>query len=182
VPTMNERHSDRGPQSEAAKRLHAQLNRTRLSSDDFDECSRYLTTLQECSGEWLQRGLLTAAIVTYARPFTNNNPRRIPDVTGSLSVSINQVLSLEEKKLHDQLIALRNEVVAHTDYSRKPVRRLEGALNGFSMNPTVFDLLGEQIDLKVFSGICMTFKAHCFSTLLELNEKIVAEEAGGIAT
>ncbi|MBI3057057.1 MAG: hypothetical protein HYY77_23855 [Betaproteobacteria bacterium] len=87
-----------------------------------------------------------------------------------------RLFTLEEQQFHEQLISLRNEVVAHTDYDRKPVKRLKGTAAGLTMSGKPFDLLGEGIDFKLFGRMCNALKGHCFNKLLELNKKIVELE------
>jgi hypothetical protein len=91
-------------------------------------------------------------------------------------VSLRGLFTKEEQQFHEKLLALRNEVVAHTDYDRKPVRRLQGTAAGFTMNGKLFDLLSEQLDLNLFREMCGALKGHCFTTMMELNKKIVEIE------
>jgi hypothetical protein len=59
------------------QRLEAQLYRARLSSDDFTEASEYLSKFSATGDDVVKRGLLTAAIVSYCRPFTKNDGARV---------------------------------------------------------------------------------------------------------
>src|SRR5688572_5238373 len=98
----------------------AQLNRARLSYDDFEEASQYASKYDPAHDDVLRRSLMTAAIVAYARPFIAIRGRSNKHATTQLSVSLPRLFTLEEQQLHEHLISLRNEVVAHTDYDRKP--------------------------------------------------------------
>lgn len=154
----------------------AKLNRARLSSDDFEEASQYISRADHARDDVLRRALLTAAIVSYCRPFTNNSGGATKHATSQVSVSLRRLFTSGEQQLHGKLLSLRNEVVAHTDYDRKPVRRLKGTTAGFSMSGKPFELLSEQIDLKLFREMCEALKGHCFSAMMELNKKIVELE------
>jgi hypothetical protein len=61
----------------------------------------------------LLRCLNTALIVSYVRPFSGN--RGSPDVRKTLPAEYLDVLSDEQRQLHEQLIELRNRDHAHSD-------------------------------------------------------------------
>jgi hypothetical protein len=61
----------------------------------------------------LLRCLNTALIVSYARPFSGN--RSSPDVRRSLPAEYLDVLSDEQRRLHEQLVEARNRDHAHSD-------------------------------------------------------------------
>ncbi len=154
----------------------AQLNRARLSSDDFEEASQYISRANDVQDDVLRRGLLTAAIVSYSRPFTSNSGGAAKHATSQLRVPLRGLFTKEEQQFHKKLLALRNEVVAHTDYDRKPVKRLQGTAAGFAMNGKLFDLLSEQLDLNLFREMCGALKGRCFTKMMELNKEIVEIE------
>jgi len=165
-------------QSIPVQKLDAQLNRTRLSADDFKEASEYIKYISEVGdNDVLKRALLTAAVVCYARPFTNNQSVRTEESTSQLSVSPKKIFKTDELMLHEKLLALRNEAVAHTEYNRKPVKRLEGTPSGFVMSGKLFDLVSERIDLALFNEMCSALNSHCVRTMFELNDKIVEADS-----
>jgi hypothetical protein len=167
---------DKDPSASLLPRYLAQLNRTRLSSDDIEEALAYLSKVDPAQDEVVQRGLLTAAIVAYGRPFTNNSTKPDTEATSQLSVNLKRLFTPNQLAQHEALISLRNEVVAHTEYARKPVKRLEGNQASFTMTGKVFDLLEQNIDMVLFQNMCQTLKGYCFQRLLELNQKIVEGE------
>jgi hypothetical protein len=161
------------------QKLSAQLNRTRLSSDDVSEALKYIEKFLENTNDVvLKRALLIAAVVCYALPFTNNQNVPTEQATSQLGVNLKNLFRNEELSLHEKLISLRNEAVAHIEYDRNPVKRLEGTASGFSMSGPSFDLLNEGIDLKLLADMCSALKGHCVKVLLKLNEKIVEIESG----
>jgi hypothetical protein len=147
-----------------------------LSHDDFEEALQYIAKLAGAQDDVLRRALLSAAIVAYARPFSNNSGGATGSATSQLAVRLNKVLTAEEQRLHETLISLRNEVVAHTDFDRKPVKRLKGTHAGFTMSGKLFDLLAQPIDLSLFQAMCNGLRAHCFHSMMELNKQIVEAE------
>ena len=91
------------------------------SEDDLDhaaECAeqilqRDLHSATAREDRCLLRCLNTALIVSYVRPFSGN--RASPDVRKALPAEYLDVLSDEQRQLHDQLIELRNRDHAHSD-------------------------------------------------------------------
>jgi hypothetical protein len=154
--------------------LKAELIRARLSSDDVREAEEYLDKLTSFPDAVTKRSLLTSAIVAYARPFTNNGSTQ--DATSTLGVNPKKLLTADEHELHQRLLSLRNEVVAHTEFDRKPVQRLSGSATGFTMTGRVFDLLNQPIDLALFRKMCEVLQGYCFSKMMELNAQIVELE------
>ena len=112
-------------------------------------------------------------MVAYARPFTNNSSGVEVNATPQLSVRLSKLFSQQEQQLHDELLALRNEVVAHTEYKRKPVKRIQGSATGFSMTVKIFDIVSVPLDMYLWSGMCGALRGHCFQAMMELNSKIV---------
>ena len=156
----------------------AQLYRARLSHDDFGEAIEYLAQFESTENHVTKRALLTAAIVSYCRPFTNNRQGSSNIATHTLSVKLSQLLTAQELLLHESLMSLRNEAVAHTKYARKPVKRLSGSATGVVMSGKLFDLLSERLDVSAFAAMCRALQGHCFNMILTLNKDIVSDEGG----
>ena len=154
--------------------LHAQLNRTVLSSEDVREARGYFAALATELPEVARRGLMTAAIVAYARPFVGvRSGSAVQEATSQLKVKLQDVFTAEDIGQHHQLLALRQKVVAHTDYGVKPVRRYEGTRHQFSMDLHHFELLDQGVDPVRSARMCSKLEAHCFTQCLGLNEAIV---------
>ena len=161
------------PKPRTRQELLAQLHRARLSSDDFEEAHQYLSQFDKATDGTLKRGLLTASVICYCRPFTAIRGGFSPHATAQLRVSLSKLLSSQERTLHIKLMTLRNEVVAHTAYSRKPVRRVKGSASGFTMTGKLFDLLSERLDTKMFLEMSVALKGHCFNSMMQLNKQLV---------
>lgn len=156
--------------------LRAKLHRARLSSDDFTEASGYIAKFEETQDDVLKRGLLTAAVICYCRPFAHSRGGASQHATSQLNVRLQKLFKPQELKLHMTLLSLRNEVVAHTEYSRKPVKRLKGSESGFTMSGKLFDLLAEPIDMSLFRAMCSALQGHCFNFMMQMNKEMVKLE------
>ncbi|MGR9438410.1 hypothetical protein ACU8V1_25880 (plasmid) [Rhizobium leguminosarum] len=104
-----------------------QYDKLRISWMDIAhalQCARFLIKKGWHSFEWERRGstylqqsaFTTSLVVSYSRPFST--ARSLPGLPSRLINWTN-----EEKALHDRILALRNEVYAHSDgasYSFQP--------------------------------------------------------------
>ncbi len=95
------------------------FKRLLLSSDDLKHAKEFaqaLLELPKSEDKRLWRGLQTALIVSYWRPFTNNEGSK----DASLKLPTKKFLSEfddKNKRLHDHVKSLRNTVMAHSDSS-----------------------------------------------------------------
>lgn len=153
-------------------KLAAQFNRTRISESDFSEAEDYLSAIRPEQDMTVQRALLLAAIVAYARPFTKNEDGSGNRAAPFLQASPTKILTPNEQVLHRRLIALRNEALAHSQHNRKAVARVNGSAGGFVMRGRLFDILSENIDRKVFHLLCSKMKRHCINKLFALNREL----------
>jgi hypothetical protein len=97
------------------------LNRLTISRQDFEKCRDFLTEIpaQEY-GSIVYEGLLLSAIVSYGRPFSGNERANAPNAESRVGVSILDGLKAGERKLHDQIVQLRNKAVAHAEWQYHP--------------------------------------------------------------
>ncbi len=96
-------------------KLEAHFNRFMMSHLDIDEARQYLNALQELpwdASPIIRRALLTSAVVAYSRPFSGNENH--PNATSQLAVKLDEWFSDAQKTLHQKVIDLRNEAVAHS--------------------------------------------------------------------
>ncbi len=103
------------------EKLQAQAARYILSSNDFEEALSYLNAKPPEDTVVIRRALLTAAIVAYARPFTNNEKGSSAEVTATVSLKLNNILSKDELEQHKHLIEMRNLAIAHSTSELRPV-------------------------------------------------------------
>ncbi len=151
----------------------AQMSRTRISKDDFTEASEYLNAMRGRQAVVVKRALLFAAIVAYARPFTENEDK-LGRATTFLKASLSRILNQSEQAQHDKLLSLRDEALAHSQFDRKPIVRVRGSSSGFLMKGRPFDILAEPINLELFGSLCSKMERHCVNQLFDLNRKLDA--------
>lgn len=157
--------------------MSAQISRTRISKDDFEEAAKYLQAMRGGQSTVVKRALLIAAIIAYARPFSNNEDSKGNRATPILKARPSKLLTTQEKDLHGKLLTLRNEALAHSQYDRKAIKRLNGSSGGFVMQGRAFDILSESIDYITFESLCSKMERHCVNQLFDLNRKLSAHEA-----
>ena len=106
--------------------VEKQYNRKLISSEDFLEAKGYLKEAQSnlSSSDTIRKALLLAATISYCRPFTNNSGDRGDGAITIVSGKFINELVAEEKELHETLIELRNTVLAHSDFEKKPCRKM----------------------------------------------------------
>ena len=156
-------------------KLEAQLNRASISIKDFAEAEDYLRAYRDDLSDTLKRALLVAAIVAYARPFTSNDGGADGLATGTLTGNPKRILGEEEGILHEKVLALRHEAIAHSDYDRRPTRFVETVGTGFLTRSKPFDVLSERIAIAAFLAICTKMKNFCTDILFSLSRNLGSE-------
>ena len=153
-------------------KMEAQFSRAHISMRDFEEARDYLQAHREEYPDIVKRPLLVAATVSYARPFTDNDPGDEGQSTPRLAVRLKKLLTPEETSLHERLLAIRHEAVAHSAYARKPARRVPGPKPGFLVKSKPYDILSEPIDLELFLALSAKLAHHCFDSMNALNKEL----------
>jgi hypothetical protein len=152
--------------------LESQFNRVNISSKDFEEAHMYLVELRADLPMVLQRALLTAAVVAYARPFKNSRGSREGSASARLPIDVGTLLGVEEIALHERIIDLRDRGVAHSDFSMKPTRRVarqDAAIMAWSKP---FDVLSELIDVQAFRDLVWSMHCHCVNAIFVLGKQL----------
>jgi hypothetical protein len=136
-----------------------QFNRAYVSMHDMDRCVESL----ECAAAALEhqddkaaRGLLTAAIVCYARPFSGNADH--PRATASPSFRVSR-LSKEERVLHHHVLELRNKAIAHSDAERNPVKLNSSSATVWVADSNIYDPLAEVGIIQQFHALAVRARA-----------------------
>jgi hypothetical protein len=155
-----------------APKLEAQLNRASISRKDFAEAENYLRAYRDEFPETLRRALLVAAIVAYARPFTSNDSGIQALATVRLTGNPKRILSSEEFRLHEQILGMRNEAVAHPDYDRKPRWFIKRLGTGFRAKSKPFDVLSETLPIDIFLAMCTKMWSHCTGRFQRLSREL----------
>jgi hypothetical protein len=133
-----------------------QFNRAYISMHDMQRCIDYLGCAQigvEREDWFVVSGLLSAAIVSYARPFSGN--RDHPKATPNPSFRLSQ-LTPEERALHKHILAARNEAVAHSQAERNPVKVDSATATGWTASSRLYNPLAEVDRIQVFLGLATT--------------------------
>jgi hypothetical protein len=87
------------------------VTRTQISGDDFRDAKSFINAARRhVVGTIEYEGLMHAAIIAYARPFSGNERGRDPPSDPKLDPAV-VALDGEDRKLHDRIITLRNKVV-----------------------------------------------------------------------
>jgi hypothetical protein len=174
------------PRPDAPPRtLRRQFSRLHISQHDLAEAEEYFAACSSERTEIIQRALLTAGIIAYARPFTQNEREPDTDATPSISTSILTELEPEEKSLHDRVVSLRHQAVAHSSYETRPIQNVEIQEHGFSVESTYFDVNTEGLDHQTLSRMAGKLKLACRLRKLELTRLLghgASERPGGWLT
>ncbi len=152
--------------------LESRFNRVNMSSKDFEEAHCYLAEFRANLPVVLQRALLTAAVVTYARPFKNSREGREGSASAKLPIDIGTLLSVEHIALHERIIDLRDRGIAHSDYSLKPTRRVARQDTAIMAWSKPFDILGELLDVNVFRDLAWAMHCHCVNAIFVLGKQL----------
>jgi len=92
-----------------------------LSSIDLDQAIEWVDLIlgnqlyreRDEKERAISRGLQTAMVVAYSRPFSGNDERK--HTTGKLRGELLDVFDKDEKTIHSRVLKLRHKVFAHTD-------------------------------------------------------------------
>lgn len=88
----------------------------RLYSIDLDSTMHALRVLKRYRRKDVRNCLLRDIVVSYSRPFSGNKGEDIP-----MHILTKRIVPKKLRSLHDELINLRNQLFAHTDYTyRRP--------------------------------------------------------------
>ena len=157
------------------KKLLAQLVRAQISQADFAEALEYLHAHRELAASQiaLRRATLLAAIVTYCRPFLESAPGANAESTHRLSVSLTKVFDTEEMTLHDSVMRLRNQALAHSDHSRDQMRpRMDGP-NEIVTDCETFDLLREPLNLAMLERLVIKMRSNSQYKVFDLGSALI---------
>jgi hypothetical protein len=148
-------------------------NRYALAVNDMDEviehleCYHEISLLHDADGHfrWVLacRALLSAAIVAYCRPFTDNKSQGF--ATPKLPISQLKAVRLR-RKLHNLLIEKRNTFIAHADWSARSAELAlmdSRTLNVAFTNPNVWD----GVDVKEFQILAGGVRMECIGKAFE---------------
>lgn len=101
--------------------LKKQFYRARISLNDFEEATTFLAALKSTRRDVVRRALLTSAVIAYSRPFLNNERSHDSHATQRMRGNPTSVCTPEQKVVHERVLELRNEAIAHAQWTKYPV-------------------------------------------------------------
>ena len=134
------------------------FNRLLISQQDMERAEEFFKAASAASiaGQMeVCRGLITAGIVAYARPFSENNDH--PSTTSSPPFST-RYLTDDERLLHQKMLTLRNKAVAHSDAEYNVTNVAANFSNGFIFSAKFYDPLDESPNIIAMQALAHTAK------------------------
>ena len=120
--------------------IDRQFNRAYVSRQDMELCVQFCAALDSASDPVIQRALVTAAIISYARPFSGNADH----AKATSSPKVRQMdLTEVERTLHKRICNLRNNALAHSDYDMNPTSAVQYRQAGYLVASRLYDPLAE---------------------------------------
>ena len=135
--------------------MTAPVSRLLLADSDLSEALQYMKAFDNPASLAypieVRRALKVAAIVAYCRPFSGNKGEH-GKRTDNLPVS-DYIQPGPEQDLHNEVMKLRNELIAHTHFDAKPngiIRQEAGITESYF---TMFDLLDHPVDIAALIAL-----------------------------
>jgi hypothetical protein len=151
--------------------LEQQFNRLNISEHDFSAAHSYLEHYDPFSAISLQEAIASAAVVAYARPFTSNRPGIEKLSTSKVPIDVTTLFDEKKLAMHETIIRLRDQGVAHSDYDLKPTKRLHGPGGGAMSASKLFSPL-QGLDIPMFKVMAWDLKIRCTVLILNINRQI----------
>lgn len=150
--------------------LERQFVRVYISGKDFEQCVEYAAFAEAATEETVRRGLITASIISYARPFSANesHEKAIPKPP----VSVDKHLTSEELLLHNRLCNIRNQAVAHSDFGMNPARLVEVIGRGHLVSSRLYDPMVEFSNIGKIRALADKMKKAMLNKEFELSRLI----------
>jgi hypothetical protein len=153
--------------------IDKQLYRARISLNDFEQALDFLSAIEGCQRDVVRRALLTSAVISYSRPFLNNERSSEARATPKMRDGLRARFTPEQKLLHDEILRIRNQAIAHAEWSRYPVGRVVSA-GKVILEALFFDVLTVDLGVGRFRDIAEMMKRHCVSDIFNLQRQLTA--------
>lgn len=105
----------------------------RLYSIDFDTAKHILRVLKRYRRKDVRYCILRDLIVTYCRPFSGNKGDKMTKHTLTA-----KVVPKELRPLHNELLNIRNQLFAHTDYTYRQPKVINWSTDTYKWFPMQF--------------------------------------------
>jgi hypothetical protein len=146
-----------------------QLIRVRISMKDMEQCVVFASEVDSNSNAIYKQAFITAAIVSYARPFSRNKNHQ--KATAHTPVSLKS-LTLKELELHKRICELRDKAIAHSDFDKNPtsVHQFEkaGGGQGYIFRAQLYDPLSEAPNIHLILKLGKKIQSILVDKLFEL--------------
>jgi endonuclease III-like uncharacterized protein len=146
------------------------INRAYLSRHDFEECNKFLDGFIERNKDTIKEALLISALVAYARPFSENKEH--PKIINKIPLEkVTKPLGPEERKLHNKLMTIRNQAIAHSVFDKKPTGSIiQGVALVQQSKP--YNILAESIDIKEMKDLSEKMITICDDIICNEQRKL----------
>jgi hypothetical protein len=98
----------------------------RFCAGDIQECKKTLALLDDATNDLIRLALIKSAIISYARPFSGNQPQYREAGKWRLDASFVPLAHIET---HRRAIEYRNKLIAHTDIPHRKPQLLNAGLD-----------------------------------------------------
>ena len=144
--------------------MTADFYRAVISECDFSEAEAYLSELQNAPSDIVRKALLVAAIIAYARPFTNNELKKSSEASSNVALINDDFLTDDQREMNKHIMTLRKKAIAHSEFSRNPVALGAVQENAIAFKVEPFDILQENISPDLFLSLCRRRKKQAMDT------------------
>lgn len=151
------------------------FNRLLISQKDMERAEEFFkaASAANIAGQMeVCRGLITAGIVSYARPFSENKDH--PDTTSTPPFST-RYLTDNERLLHQKMLTLRNKAIAHSDAEYNVTNDAANFSNAFMFSAKFYDPLDEASNLAAMQALAHTAK-HLLVDSAFKSSRAIADE------
>ena len=150
------------------------LRRTHIAAYDFQRAVEFIEAGGKHGIETLEHeGLLVAAVVHYARPFSNNEERSKKVLPSDRSIAVDAAKELgADHALHERILVIRNKAVAHAEWEYYPTDRIPdaGSGRGIAMQSQRWHIVNERINLDAFARIAAHMRRLCQNRVADFGD------------
>lgn len=161
--------------------LNKRFSRLYITNRDLHECLNYLGTIKLLKSEdVIKRGLLTAAVVCYVRPWSGNNQHE--RANNKPEIPLKKILNPLLLTVHEHICKVRHKAIAHSDFDWNTCS-WSATLDkgGYATSGLFYDLLDGNLDLGQFYTLAETVFLFTCDRLHDLSLELKnAKESGRI--
>lgn len=152
--------------------LNKRFSRLYITSRDLHECLNYLGNIKLLKpGDVIKRGLLTAAVVCYVRPWSGNKPHS--RANHQPEIRLKKVLGSRLLALHEHVCSIRHKAIAHSDFEWNACSWTAAIdKGGYATSGLFYDLLDGNLDVDEFDTLAETVFLFTCDRLKELSLEI----------